>query len=63
MHWPIAGQIYICPVCERKILVERGLSGKDTTIEMIVVCFECLSESAQKQSLARYSVALPIEQG
>lgn len=62
MHWPIVGQIHLCSICKRKILVERGLAGKDTTIEMIVACFDCLDESTQRQSLARYPLALPIEQ-
>ena len=63
MHWPIAGKIHVCPVCKRHILVERGLAGIDHTIEMIVVCFDCLDEPMQQKARERYPLVIPIEEG
>jgi len=58
----MTGQIHICPTCKRKILVEVAQNGTNHIIAMIVICFDCLTPQVQEKALARYPVAIPIEE-
>ena len=37
-------QVAECQKCKRRILVERVLFGINHTLEMVVTCWDCLSE-------------------
>jgi hypothetical protein len=62
MHLPVTGQIHICPKCKRNILVEVALNGTNHILGMVVICFDCLEPHMREKALARYPIAVPIEE-
>lgn len=56
MKLPVVGDLFKCPACNRKFLVERGLIGINHTTIMFVTCWDCLTEEEKEKAKEKYKL-------
>ena len=53
---PVVGVLLKCPVCKKKVLVERGLIGTNHTSVIVVTCWDCLTEEEKEKAKKQYKL-------
>ncbi len=52
------GEIILCGICKRKMLIERDMIGVNHTIGTYINCWNCLTTKQREKVEARYADTL-----